>query len=279
METVIYVDTLFLINFIMDGLCLAVTMVLLSKRLVAWRFLCACTLGGIYSFAVLLIETSHPILSVLMHLAAAFVICLIAIGWKSFNLAVYNTVCFFFVNAALGGILYAVYTLCGCFVMYNGAFYAELSAPALIASGVICATVLLFCFTKYKARNVAAYCDLRIFFRGKCCTASCMVDSGNLLTCPYTALPVAIISGKAAKYLFTDEELTSLAATPAMERVRPLPAKGIGGDTLLPSFIPERAEICSFGKKSFEEKQICIAVRLGSGSFGGCDGVVPASIL
>lgn len=279
METVIYIDILFFINFVMDGLCLALTMVLLGRKYVKWRFWTACFVGGAYAIAITAISPTVPIVMVISHLLSGYIICIIATKWQGARTSIANSICFFFFCAVLGGILYAIYSLCGDYAMYNGAFYAEASPIAVIASGVVSASVILFCLTKNKSRYTAHYCEVRIQFRDKLCTADCMCDSANLLTCPYTALPVTIINEKTAGKFFTEEELNLLRTTPAINGVRPLPAKGIGGSVLLPSFIPDKTEIRPFSKKSFTEKKMCVAIQLNSESFAGCDGVIPSSLI
>ncbi|MBQ3081913.1 MAG: sigma-E processing peptidase SpoIIGA [Clostridia bacterium] len=278
METIIYVDVLFFINFVMDGLCLALTSAFIAKHIVWWRFLCASLIGGLYSVVVIHLDLPS-LIAILFHFTTAFVICVVAFKRKREKNTISATLYFFFSNAVLGGVLFALYSLCGCFAVYNGAFYAELSATALTASGVVAATVLLFCITKGKALNMAKYCEAKIVFRGRQCTVSCMADSGNLLVCPYSALPVAIINLRAARELFTENELALLSVSPAMEKVRPLPIKSVGGSAIIPSFLPEKVEILPFGKKEFEEKRLCIGIKLDEGCFGKWDGIIPASLL
>jgi len=279
LETVIYIDILFFINFIMDGLCLALTMVLLGRRFIRWRFWAACFMGGAYANAITAISPSLPFVMVICHLLFGYLLCVVAAKWQGVGAALANGICFFFFCAVLGGVLYAIYSLCGDYAMYNGAFYAEVSPIAVIAGGVVSASAILFCFTKNKARQKAHYCEVRIIYRSKLCTADCMCDSANLLTCPYTGLPVTIINENTASKLFTEDELKLLRTTPAISGVRPIPAKGIGGSVLLPSFIPDNAEIRPFGKKDFIEKKMCVAIQLNIASFAGCDGVIPFSLI
>ncbi len=279
METVVYVDTLFIINFIMDGLCLLICSVWLSKRPHTIRLTAASVLGGLYSVAVMSLPVLHPLLTVAVHFAAAFVICLTATKWEGLKKLTKHVFCFFFACAVMGGIMYAVFSLCGSFAMYGGAFYGEPTGAAVIICGVIATSALVYCMSRLRSKSKALYCDLIIEYRGKTCVASCITDSGNLLTCPFTALPVAIINTRTAKKLFSEEELELLIHTPVMEGIRPMPINGVGGALMLPSFVPEKIKIRTFGEKDFTEKRLCIALQLKGKDFGGQDGIVPTAVL
>lgn len=274
MVTVIYADVLFFINFIIDGLCISVSMLVLGRSLSVWRLVLGCAIGGLYS-----VLSVYLVLPLFAHLLAAVIICIIAFSWQGIKAWAVNTTVFFLISALLGGILYAVYTLFGTFSMYNGAFYAELSTPALIASSAVIIAAISVCLVKIKKRAVSRYATLKFTFKDKCCTVSCLYDSGNMLTCPYTALPVAIIGNKAAKQIFSEAELASLSETPVLTNVRPIPVSGIAGSALLPSFIPKVSEIKAFGDSKYKSVRLCIAVQADKEDFGGSDGILPACIL
>ncbi|MBE6677514.1 MAG: hypothetical protein E7597_01825 [Ruminococcaceae bacterium] len=277
-ETVIYADILFFINFVTDGIALGMAALLLGRAFVPLRFLCGCTLGGLYSLAALPLNATHPLIALVCHVTAAVIICIAAFPWKGFRNAVASAICFFIACALLGGGLWAVYSLCGSFAVYNGAFYAELSPLATVAAAIAVGAVFMICIAKTKGRASARHGDIQLYYKGKSCTLFCLADSGNLLCCPFTALPVVIVSAKAMGALFNTEELDRLKATPAGNGLRPIPVRGIGGSVVLPSFVPDTAKVRRFGKKQYSEKRLCIAIDFSGKTFGGCDGVAPANI-
>ena len=279
METVIYVDVLFLINFVLDAICLFIVTVLIAKPLKTWRLLTASAIGGLYSVFAFSASELIPALSLALHLLAACLICAVGIKPSSVYDVLKHTLYFFLSCAALGGTLYAVYTLCGSFVTYNGAFYAELTAPPLILSSTLIATVLIFFLGKIKARSKTRHCFLRLTLNGYTRNAYCIIDSGNLLTCPYTALPVAIISKGFAALFLSEEQIAELERDCVIQGFRLIPVNGIGGKVLLPSFIPEDASICLYGKKNHVKKRLCVAIQMDKNSFDKCDGVVPETIV
>ncbi len=277
-ETVIYADILFLINFVTDGISLGMTALILGRSFVPLRFLCGCALGGLYSLAALPLSASHPLIALVCHGAVAVAICLTAFPCKSFRGAVASVICFFVSCALLGGGLWAVYSLCGAFAVYNGAFYAELSPLATMTAAIAVGAFFLLCIVKTKGKARARHGDLRLGYKGKECALFCLADSGNLLCCPFTALPVVIVSAKAMKGMFSAEELERLKTTPAGNGLRPIPVRGIGGSVVLPSFVPDTAKVRLFGKKQYTEKRLCIAIDFSGKTFGGCDGIAPSNI-
>lgn len=276
--TVIYADILFFINFITDGICLAITALILGRRFVTVRFVCGCVLGGLYAPAALAVGERLPYVAVLVHLAAACLICFTALPATGFKEWAVNTLCFFTTCGVLGGCLCGVYSLCGAFAMYRGAFYAELSPVALIASVVLVGAFLVFCISRAKGRAGALHCDIQLERSGELCKLFCLIDSGNLMCCPYTALPVVIVRSEALRGLFTKEALETLKEMPAGDGIRPIPVRGVGGSTMLPSFVAEKALVRPFGKKEYKEKRLCIAIDFSKNSYGGCDGAAPGAI-
>lgn len=279
METIIYVDVLFFINFVMDALCLFIVAVLVSAPFKMWRLLTASALGGIYSVYAVSAAKLFPLLLTALHLLAAYVICTIGIKSNSIFNTLKHALYFFLTCAALGGTLYAVYTLCGSFAIYNGAFYAELSAAPLIMSATVIAAVLIFFCGKIKARRKTRHCFLKLTLNGNTGNAYCIIDSGNFLVCPYTALPVAIITKSFATSLLSETEVTELEINGIIKGFRLIPVKGIGGKVLLPSFVPDEASICLYGEKKYVNKRLCIAIQMDKNSFDKCDGIVPEAVI
>lgn len=271
--TVIYADILFITNFIIDGLCLAVSLIVAAKPLYIWRFLMACAAGGIYAIVAVQISSLPWFITLLIHILAAFLICFIALKKPSFKDTAWLGVLFFFCNALLGGVLTAVYSILGRFAVYRGVFYAEISAVALIVGAVGVCTAVLFAISKSKARCRATHADIDIEFRGKKLRLFCLCDSGSLLRCPYTGFPVVTVKESAVASFFkgSDEELEF--------GFRYIPVQSVGGGCLLPSFVPDKATVRTFGEREFRTVRLCVAIDKNKNNLGGCDGLMPSVLL
>lgn len=277
-EIVIYADVLFLINALCDGLCLTITALLLGREFRPWRFAAGCILGGLYSLAALPIGELGVAPALVFHGAAALIICFAALPSRNLKGLTVNALCFFVSCALLGGLMYALFTLCGDHAIYNGALYTEISAAGLIASAAVTGTVLCFCIIRHKGRSRARHGSLRVYFRGKRCTLFCLADSGNLACCPFTGLPMVLAKASRLYDLFEPEELMHYRETPVGKDVRPTPIEGVGGRRLMASFVAERAEARLMGKKDYAEVRLCVAIDFEGDDYGGCDAIAPWNV-
>ncbi len=273
-QTVIYADILFFINFLMDGICLSLALIFAAKPFKTLRFFIACACGAVYSVFAVGLSVLPSAIAFIIHIAAAVLICFIALSKPKVKDVLSLGALFFLFNALLGGILTAVYSLMGKFALYRGAFYAELSATSLILWAVVAATAVLLAISKSKARARATHADIDISFRGKQLRIFCLCDSGNLLRCPYTGLPVVTVKESAVSAFFGDKP----PEEPEVG-VRLIPAQSLGGECLLPSFLPEKAAVRTFGERQFREVRLCVAIDRSGNDFGGCDGLIPSVLI
>ncbi len=267
-STVVYADILFIINFLMDGLCLTLSLIFAGKPLRLWRFILACGAGGFYAVFAIGFQYLPVWLSLSLHLIAALVICFICLEKPSIKDTTALSALFFLCNALLGGMLTAIYSLCGQFALYRGVFYAELSPVSLLIWAAVCGTAVLFAVSRSKTKARASHADIDIEFNGKHLRLYCLCDSGNLLRCPYTGFPVVTVK--------------ETAIAPLLESEIPpryIPTQSLGGSVLLPSFLPESAKIRSFGEREFRTVRICIAIDNTNNAFGGCDGIAPSVLI
>ena len=142
--TVIYVDTLFLLNATVDYLLLLAAARLAGEPLARLRFLLGAVLGGLYAVAIFL-----PGLSFLARppcrLAAA-VLMVLAAFWKSRRL-LRQVVIFFALSCAFGGGVLAIGLLGGRgLALSNGVLYSgmDLKIVLLSAAGCYGALTLIF---------------------------------------------------------------------------------------------------------------------------------------
>ncbi len=261
--SVVYIDILFILNFIIDGVCLALSLSLAGKPFLPWRLLLSCTVGGVYAVVAVLLEALPFGMQVALHLGVGFLLCAIALKKPTLKGTVPFVGLFVLCNALLGGVLTLLYSLCGKYALYRGVFYAELSAWSVIILGVVAGSACLLAICRYRQKSRSSYADVIITYNGKTSRLFCLCDSGSLLRCPYTGLPVMTVKPHAVEALCS-------------ESTRYIPVKSLGGDCLLPSFVPDSARIRMFGKREFRELRLCVAVDTAKNDFGGCDGLLPS---
>lgn len=268
-STVIYADVLFAINFSMDFICLFITGRLLNRREKSLMLLCASAAGALYGFLPYCLPLS-PILSLVANLISAGILCFIAFGIQSPKPFALTTVTFMVTSALLGGMVTAIYNLAGD---YHNSTYREISAPSFALICILSALTALAYGIICRKKIHTASAEISISIGNKNIRARLIADSGNLVTEPFSALPVIILSSSALPKPYDDPEskLFPLA-------VRAIPFSTAAGSNCFFGFRPDKIEILRLGKKP-KAVEAYIAVDTLGNNFSGYDGILPTSIL
>lgn len=203
--TVIYVDTLFLLNAMMDYLLLLASARLAGEPLTRLRFLAGAAAGGLYAVAIFL-----PGLEFLQlppcRLAAMAGMLLLAFG-GSRRLGRLAAL-FLVLSCALGGGVMLVSQLggrglsLGRGVLYSG---MDLKIVLLAAAGCFAALTLLFSRGGQHWGRKGQLCAAALELEGRRLELTALVDTGNTLSDPVTGRPVAVAEGAALAPLLPRE--------------------------------------------------------------------------
>lgn len=213
----VYLDELFLLNFVVDYLLLLSAGRLAGEVLRRSRLALGALLGAGYAAAVFLPDGEfllHP----LCKLGSAVLMVLVGYGGSRRLLRVSLT--FFLVSAAFGGGIFALQTLGNrSLTMKNGVLASALDLRLILLSAAVCYVFLTLVFhraARHSSPRELVPAVLRLNGRRVALTA--LVDTGNTLTDPATGRPVMIMEGEKAAALFppgrapTMEELRNPAA-------------------------------------------------------------------
>ena len=240
--TVIYVDTLFLLNAAVDYLLLLASARLAGEPLARLRFLLGAVLGGLYAVAIFL-----PGLSFLARppcrLAAA-VLMVLAAFWKSRRL-LRQVVIFLALSCAFGGGVLAIGLLGGRgLTLSNGVLYSGMDLKIVLLSAAGCYGALTLLFQR-TGRHTAASGELRpvrLTLGERQVSLIALVDTGNTLTDPATGRPVLVAEADCVEELLppgirpSPADLRDPAGTlerledPWRRRFRLLPYRSVGVD-------------------------------------------------
>lgn len=203
--TVVYLDELFLLNFVVDYLLLLSSARLAGEPLHRGRMALGAALGGIYA-ALLFLEglgfLAHP----LCRLAAAVGMLLCAFGGSRRLLRL--TLMFFAVSAAFGGGILALELLGGGLAVRGGVFTSALDLRLILLSAAVC-YVLITLVLQRTARHSALRGELVpavLDLAGRRAALTALVDTGNTLTDPATNRPVMVAEGRCLAGLFPPGE-------------------------------------------------------------------------
>ena len=260
----IYADVLLVINFTMDFLALFLTGRILRLPLRGKRLAAASLLGALSD----LLRMVFPAGRVLWGFITVFVgitMCLVA-----YNERPRRTVPVFIASElALGGIVSVVcryIRLSG--VGYAGDRFSHFAFPAMIA-GVACVI-----YGRSRAvSETHGTAEVSVTIDKKEVRLHMLIDSGNLLTDPISGRAVILVQSSKLSPLIPDaEDLTpqSIPCSLFSNRLRLIPAKGIGSHCLLVGLIADRIEV------NGQEKDAVVA--LSPDSFDGYDGILPPSL-
>jgi len=244
----VYIDQVFLLNFIIDYLLLLCAAKLAGEPFRRGRLGLGALLGGLYAAGVFLPGwgfLAHP----LCKLAVPAGMTLLAFGSSKRLLRV--SLVFFGVSAAFGGGVLALQLFLGAPAVL------DLKTTLLAAAG--CYGFLTLIFRRSARHGGGELLPARLELEGRACRLTALADTGNTLTDPATGRAVMVAEGERLRDLFPagqcpgPEELRDPAA--AMEKRR--------GDGLRWRLLPYRAVGVPWA--------LLLAVRVDNARIGGED--------
>ena len=204
--TVVYIDSLFLLNFVVNYLLLLSAARLAGEIIRRLRLALGAALGALYAAAVF-----FPGMAFLLHpackLGAAVLMLLCAFGGSRRLLRL--TLVFFGVSAAFGGGIFAIELLGGRGLsLKNGIFYSAMDLRLILLSAAACYVVLTLVFRR-TAKHGGPSRELVptvLTIEGRRVALTALVDTGNTLTDPVTNRPVMVAEGEKLVRLFPEGE-------------------------------------------------------------------------
>lgn len=236
---VIYVDTLFLLNAVIDYLLLLASARLAGEPLQRLRFGAGAVLGGGYAVALFLPGMGflyHP----LCRLAVAVLMVLTAF-YRSRRL-LRQIVIFFALACAFGGGVFAVGLLGGQPLTFGaGVYYSAIDLKIVLVSAAACYVALSLVFQKWGKHSVqrGEIEVVRIGMFDRQITLTALRDTGNTLSDPVSGQPVWVMEGRCLFQLLPELDEDDLCnPAGALERLnqlwprrfRLLPYRAVGVD-------------------------------------------------
>ena len=198
----IYVDTLFLLNAVVDYLLRLASARLAGEPLRRLRCALGAVLGGLYAVAIFLPGCSflsHP----LCRAASALLMMVAAYGGSRRLLR--QGILFVALTCAFGGGVVAIGLMGGTGLsLGGGVFYSPMDLKMVLLSAAVCYLVVTMVFRRLGRHTASggelARAVLRLGERRVELTA--LVDTGNTLTDPVSGRGVMVAEGEAARDLF-----------------------------------------------------------------------------
>ena len=273
----IYIDTYFFFNTIMDGVALLLAGLCASETVRFPRLIASALFGGAVSVIALLLELA-PLEILIAAFLSFFPMVLLAFGKKRIRRLALVSLMAFISSLFLGGAAEAV-----------SYFVSSLGGQARMSVSVF--LILLFLgfggftlFGKSLYRKMdTSIISLSISFQGKEAAFFGLVDSGCLLRDPEKGREVILLKGEYAADLLPEGLVASLrlGVPPREEGFVPVPIRTASGKTVLFAFLPNF--VClhpvGSGKRAKRLREVLIALDFSDGGFAGCPCLVPLSVL
>lgn len=235
MET-IYIDRLFVLNFIIDYLILLGSARICGIYMRRARYALSAAFGAAY--AVLSIVIGGDMLSgAVMKLLSGTLMSLIAFYGEKKLLRC--TLVFFAVSALFGGAIWAMS------MQSDGTFNLPLSFPTLIISFAFIYAVMSLIFRRSVCNRDKRISKLKISHRGKGLELLALRDSGNSLFDPISGAGVVIVSPETGTEFFGEVDWSDpTEAAIKCDGMRLIPYSAVGTESgLMVAFRPDTLEL------------------------------------
>ncbi len=196
--TVVYIDSLFALNLIINYLLLLTAAKITGSPAGRIRMLLGALFGALYAIAVWLpgLELMNSLPFKLLSGAAV-----VAISFAGSRYFLRRTIIFFSVSVALGGCVLAISLLAYGAIPPGGALYLPIDVKTLLLTAGISYALLSLVFRRAGRHSGREMEAVRVEVCGRVTTLTALLDSGHTLTDPMTGLPVLVADGALANRL------------------------------------------------------------------------------
>ncbi|KYG35167.1 sigma-E processing peptidase SpoIIGA [Alkalihalobacillus trypoxylicola] len=286
----VYLDLIWLLNFGIDYLLIALTAIVLKRKFRHIRFLLATFFASLIVFAMF---TSFASIVYQPWFKGLFSILIvwIAFGYQRLRFFMQNLAMFYFVTFMTGGGLFALHyfwqtelDILSIFAPENGVFIGSQFSWFFVLIGF----PLVWYFSKQRFETIETkkiqaeqIVEIRIVISDKELNVKGLIDTGNQLVDPITKSPVMILETSQLKQVYSSEMVdellkvvdgheTTLAEKEGIaHRVRIIPYRVIGqSNPFLVAIKPDMVEIMNHGEV-FQNEKVLIGLQDGELSADG----------
>ena len=258
----IYWDVVLTTNFITDYTLLFLCAKFMHIKQNKLRICISALVGAVFA---LLSEIFTYRAGIKLALTFLFypLMCVMAFGFKRKKLLIRITVVFVVFSMLLWGFVSVWQSISVMNNSLNGGI-----SLWMIFAGVALMCVTFFVFGKtFTNENIVKTVEIKIKCCGKCRNLTLLCDSGNLLTDPYSDLPVIILGNDFTSSFDSDESFVKC-------KTRYIPVKTAEGNGVIKAVKPEMLEIIN-GKTGTRIDAVVGFAKNKNADYGGTDGIIP----
>lgn len=254
MKQTVYVDVLVSVNIIVDYFLLYASSVIAGRKKERIRLCLAALLGGISSLFIFL-PKMPAIITVLFAIAVSALMTLTAFGFCGYSAFFRTLTVLYALSAAYSGVMLLLWSFGSShnISVNNGIVYINLNPAVLILSTVVIYAITSLFSGRIRSRNLhRTACTVTIFGNGSQIDTDGLIDTGNVLTEPFSGLPVIIVERSRLISVIPEDirqiTIDDASAAAPRHKLRIIPFNSAGGSGLYIAYRPERIDIDICGR-------------------------------
>lgn len=255
MKQTVYVDVLVSVNIIIDYFLLYASAVIAGRKKERIRLCLAALLGGAGALYIFL-PSMPAAINIIFTLGLSVLMTLTAFGFGGKSAFFRTLIVLYALSAAYSGLMLLLWNFCSArnLSVNNGIVYINIDPALLILATIIIYAVTSLFSGRLRSRNMhRTACTVTVFGNGKQADLDGLIDTGNVLTEPFSGLPVIIAERSRLQGIIPEAVLNAASGnfnTAAPHgSIRIIPFRTAGGNGLYTAYRPERIDITSGGRK------------------------------
>jgi stage II sporulation protein GA (sporulation sigma-E factor processing peptidase) len=244
--TVVYVDVLLVLNFMVNFVLLRVAALCSGRWFSGARGVLAAAAGAMGAL-VIFVPMPGIWSAGAFKLAVSAAMVLIAFPWAGVRALIKDIFCLFAVSFVFSGAMLAVYLALSPtgMTVYGGVVYFEIGAPALLFATAGCYLIVsLLSRLLWRRAPKEAICEVTVLTDRGVCVLPALIDTGSSLVEPFSGSPVMVCGEQdLGRALPPEIEGFSFEHPSASPGVRLVAFESLGQTGLLPAFVPRAIRV------------------------------------
>jgi stage II sporulation protein GA (sporulation sigma-E factor processing peptidase) len=276
--TTVYIDVLFIVNFIVNLMLYLSSCIIRRKKIVAWRISCAAAAGAVCSCAFFISEI-EPVIRNIIAVGIYALCSWLVMGYDTWRDFIKNATATLFCAFVFAGVFFLIYRYAdiGSVVVFNNnVLYIDIPVFALLCtSGACFALIALMSKAFIHVLGADAEYEVTVGLDNNVIKAQAKMDTGNAMIDPISGCPVILADKKRMAALFPRyfEEFVTCGDISKIEpqyhlRLRMVMCKTATGDGLLPALRPDYMQFICDGKTVIIHNILIAVSKTDLGGYG-----------
>ncbi|TBL78164.1 sigma-E processing peptidase SpoIIGA [Paenibacillus thalictri] len=288
---IVYLDLIFLTNFVIDGALLYTTAKVRKIRFAWWRLIVSAFVGACYVVFMFIPDTSF-LFTFFVKFGFALIMLAVAFGFVSLQYFLRNLGMFYLINFAVAGAIFGVHyflessseVLGGIALSQSGGLSHEVTIGFTFVAVLLMPAIFFFRSMLQSARqreevsSFIAHVHIFIDQAEACCSG--LIDTGNQLYDPLTRTPVMIMEAsewdpyipeswlKRIREAEVDQIISAIGTEDGepfiwQDRLRLVPYRGINKSTQFMLAIKPDRVVITHNDKTFDSPKVLIGLDGG----------------